>query len=37
MGIVLICVVVAWVIFAVWNKVHRRSLFWWRDKGRRDG
>jgi hypothetical protein len=36
MSIVLICVVVALVLFAVWNKVRRRSLFWWRGKGSRD-
>ena len=36
MGIVLICVVVALVLFAVWNKVRRGSLFWWRGKGSRD-
>ena len=36
MGIVLICVVVALVLFAVWNKVRRGSLFWWRDKSGRD-
>jgi hypothetical protein len=29
MGIALICVIVLFVLFALWNKVHRRSLFWW--------
>jgi hypothetical protein len=37
MDIALICVVVVVVLFSVWNKVHRRSLFWWRGKGGRDG
>ena len=36
MGIVLICVVVGFVLFAVWNKVRRRSWFWWRGKDSRD-
>ncbi len=26
MGIALICVLVVFVLFAVWNKVHRRSF-----------
>ena len=37
MSIALVCVVVVFVLFAVWSKVHRRSLFWWRGKGGRDG
>jgi hypothetical protein len=36
MGIALICVVVVFVLFAVWNKARRRSLFWWRGKDSRD-
>jgi hypothetical protein len=36
MGIALICVVVVLVLFAVWNKARRGSLFWWRSKGSRD-
>jgi hypothetical protein len=36
MGIALICVVVVLVLFAGWNKMRRRSLFWWRGKGSRD-
>jgi hypothetical protein len=35
MVIALICVVVL-VLFAVWNKARRGSLFWWRSKGSRD-
>ena len=35
MVIALICVAV-FVLFAVWNKVRRRSLFWWRGNGGRD-
>jgi hypothetical protein len=37
MSVALICVVVVFVLFAVWSKVRRRSLFWWRGKGGRDG
>jgi hypothetical protein len=36
MDIALICVVVAFVAFAVWSKVRRRSLFWWRGGGGQD-
>jgi hypothetical protein len=36
MGIVLICVVVLLVVFAVWNKARRGSFFWWHSKGSRD-
>jgi hypothetical protein len=36
MGIVLICVVVSFAVFAVWNKWRRGSLFWWHGKGGRD-
>jgi hypothetical protein len=38
MDIALICVVIVLVLFAVWNKVRRRSLLpsWWRRKGSRD-
>jgi hypothetical protein len=36
MDIALICVVVVLVLFAVWNKVRRRSWFWWRGQGGRD-
>ena len=36
MGIVLICVVVVLVLFAVWNKVRRGSFFWWSGKRSRD-
>jgi hypothetical protein len=36
MGIVLICVVVVLVLFAVWNKVRRGSFFWWGGKSSRD-
>jgi len=38
MGIALICVVVVFVLFSVWNKVRRRSFspWWWRRKGSRD-
>jgi hypothetical protein len=36
MGIALICVVVVLVLFAVWNKVRRGSLFWWGGKGSRN-
>ncbi len=36
MGIALICVVIVLVLFAVWNKVRRGSLFWWRGKSSRD-
>ena len=36
MGIVLICGVVFFALFAVWNKWRRGSLFWWRGKSGRD-
>ena len=36
MSIVLICVIAALVLFAVWNKMRRGSLFWWRGKDSRD-
>jgi hypothetical protein len=36
MDIALICIVIVFVLFAIWNKVHRRSLFWWHGKGGRD-
>jgi hypothetical protein len=36
MGIVLICLVVFFVLFAGWNKWRRGSLFWWRGKSGRD-